>query len=71
LGFHPEPLLRRRVHIPKQSKFPAIDAHNHLFGEPDPRELASAMDQAGVRTFVNVTGNAILPYEQYVRDSAP
>jgi predicted TIM-barrel fold metal-dependent hydrolase len=63
LDFHPEPLLKRPMHIPQRSRFPAIDAHNHLFGEYAPQDLIAVMDQTGVRTFVNVTGNAVLPYE--------
>ena len=64
MNFHPEPLLKRPGHVPQQPRFPAIDAHNHLFGEADPRDLVATMDQSGVRTFVNVTGNAILPYKE-------
>ena len=63
MDLHPEPLLKHPTHIPLQPRFPAIDAHNHLFGEYAPKDLIAAMDQSGVRTFVNVTGNAILPYE--------
>jgi hypothetical protein len=58
----PKPLLKRPSHIPERAKFPVIDAHNHLFGNYSPDEMIAVMDQVGVRTFVNVTGNAILPY---------
>jgi predicted TIM-barrel fold metal-dependent hydrolase len=61
-NFNPQPLLQRPAHIPERAKFPVIDAHNHLFGNYSADEMAAVMDQAGVRTFVNVTGNAILPY---------
>ncbi len=58
-----ESQLRGTAHVPERAKFPVIDAHNHLFGDSSPEELLAAMDQVGVRTFVNVTGNSTLPYE--------
>jgi hypothetical protein len=35
---------------------PVIDAHNHLYSTKDVREVVKAMDQAGVRTVVNLDG---------------
>ena len=61
-SFNPQPLLKRPAHIPECARFPVIDAHNHLFGNYSADEMVTVMDQVGVRTFVNVTGNAILPY---------
>ncbi len=58
----PAPLLVRPDNTPAQACFPAIDAHNHLFGDGAAAEIVAAMDAAGVRTFINVTGNATLPY---------
>jgi len=62
MGFNPQPLLKRQSNTPDRAKFPVIDAHNHLFGDYSPDQMVAVMDQVGVRTFVNVTGNAILPY---------
>ena len=59
--FKPKSMLRRPEHIPERAKFPVVDAHNHLFGDPSAEELLAVMDQVGVRTFVNVTGNATTP----------
>ncbi|MBI2843405.1 MAG: amidohydrolase family protein [Armatimonadetes bacterium] len=59
----PEPMLKRPCHIPEKAKFPVIDAHNHLFGDYDHEEMLKVMDEVGVRGFINVTGNTILPYE--------
>lgn len=56
-------LLNRPDNTPERAKFPVIDAHNHLFGDASPGELIEAMDAVGVRTFVNVSGNATLPYQ--------
>jgi hypothetical protein len=58
-----EPLLRRLVHVPERARFPAIDAHNHLFGDPSAEQMLAAMDACGVETFVNVTGNVSLPID--------
>jgi hypothetical protein len=58
-----EPLLRRPVNIPRTARFPVIDAHNHLFGDHGPADLVRIMDQCGVRTYVNLTGNVALRYE--------
>ena len=55
--------LKRPAHTPERAKFPVIDAHNHLFGDSSPEELLAVMDEVGVRTFLNVTGNSTLPYE--------
>ncbi len=55
-----EPLLRRPVHIPEMPRFPVVDAHNHLYREESPEELIRIMDDAGVGTFVNLTGNVEL-----------
>lgn len=59
--FKPEPMLKRPDNTPEKAKFPVIDAHNHLFGDLPPDEMLKVMDDVGVRTFVNVTGNATLP----------
>ncbi len=57
-------LLKQREHIPERARFPVIDAHNHLFGDLPPEEIVSAMDEAGVKVFVNVTGNCSLPFDE-------
>ncbi|NLC58296.1 MAG: amidohydrolase [Armatimonadetes bacterium] len=62
--YKPVPLLKRPAHIPEQAKFPVIDAHNHLFGDLAPETLLAVMDAVGVRTFVNVTGNTSLPFDE-------
>lgn len=56
-------LTRLPDNTPERAKFPVIDAHNHLFGDASAEELMAAMDAVGVRTFLNLTGNATLPYE--------
>jgi predicted TIM-barrel fold metal-dependent hydrolase len=60
--FRPEPLLKRPAHTPEKARFPVIDAHNHLFADMPADRMVSIMDQVGVRVFVNLTGNCILPF---------
>lgn len=62
--YHPEPMLKRLAHLPEQAKYPVIDAHNHLFGDLSPEEMLAVMDAVGVRTFVNVTGNVSMPFDE-------
>jgi predicted TIM-barrel fold metal-dependent hydrolase len=64
MNARPRPLLKRPVHVPERARFPAIDAHNHLFGDTPPEELLAVMDAAGVQTFVNLTGNCCLPFDE-------
>lgn len=59
--FKPKCLLKREEHIPQKARFPVVDAHNHLFGEVSPEELLRTMDAVGIATWVNVSGNVILP----------
>ena len=56
-------LLRRPSHIPEKARFPAIDAHNHLFADMPADRMRDIMDAVGVRVFVNVTGNCSLPFD--------
>lgn len=61
--YHPRALLRRPDNTPQQARFPVIDAHNHLFGDLPAESLLSVMDAVGVRTFVNVSGNVTVPFD--------
>ena len=55
--YSPKIMLKSEMHIPERGRYPVIDAHNHLFEETDPGDMVDVMDQAGIRTFINVTGN--------------
>ena len=61
--FNPVSMLRTSQNIPEKARFPAIDAHNHLFGNADPAEMVRIMDETGVQLFMNVSGNVALPYD--------
>lgn len=62
--FKPKCLLNLPDNTPQRARFPVIDAHNHLFGDLPPSELVAALDESGVRVFLNVTGNVRLPYDE-------
>lgn len=49
--------LVREEHIPEKAAFPAIDAHNHLWGNHDAGGIVETLDRVGVDTFCDVTGN--------------
>jgi predicted TIM-barrel fold metal-dependent hydrolase len=59
----PDVLLRRPSHVPEKARFPVIDAHNHLFADMPAQVMTAVMDEVGVRLFVNLTGNCILPFD--------
>jgi len=61
--YRPKCLLNLPSHEPEKARFPVVDAHNHLFGDLAPEKLIEIMDAAGVRVWVNVTGNVTLPLE--------
>jgi predicted TIM-barrel fold metal-dependent hydrolase len=61
--YTPRSLLRRPEHIPDKARFPVIDAHNHLFGDPPAESLLKVMNEVGVQTFVNLTGNVTVPFD--------
>jgi predicted TIM-barrel fold metal-dependent hydrolase len=52
--FTPRPMLRVPEHHIEQSKFPAIDFHNHIDGM-EPAEVLRIMDACGVEHLVNIT----------------
>lgn len=62
--FKPKSLLNLADNAPPRARFPVIDAHNHLFGDVPAAELVRGMDEAGIRVFLNVTGNVRLPYDE-------
>lgn len=41
----------------EKAAFPVIDAHNHLWGNPDIERIIETMNSAGVVGFCNLTGN--------------
>jgi predicted TIM-barrel fold metal-dependent hydrolase len=62
--FKPKSLLNLGDNTPSRARFPVIDAHNHLFGDLPAGQLVQGLDEAGVRVFLNVTGNVRLPYDE-------
>ncbi len=62
--YRPAPLLKRPHTPAEKPRYPAIDAHNHLFADMPPEEMVRIMDAAGVATWVNVTGNCGMPFDK-------
>ncbi len=56
--YKPRTQLVREEHIPEKARYPVVESHNHLFGEPKPEDMVEIMDKIGVRVFVNLTGNS-------------
>ena len=52
--------LCRDEHIPAKPVFPAIDAHNHSWGNWNAEQIANVTDTVGVVSYCDVT--AISPY---------
>ncbi len=49
--------LIKEDHIPQKPAFPAIDAHNHLWGNRQVDNVISTMDEAGIKGFCDLTSN--------------
>ena len=46
------------AHIPEKAKYPAIDAHNHLWGDWSSVDaIVNTMDETGVSAYCDLTGN--------------
>jgi len=54
--------LVRPEHIPQRAKLPAIDAHNHLWGNWDVDELVAVMDAVGVAAYLDLTANVKISF---------
>ncbi|MCX8053054.1 MAG: amidohydrolase, partial [Armatimonadetes bacterium] len=62
--FKPKSMLKRPDNTPEKARFPAIDAHNHLFGQIPAEEMVRIMDEVGVQVFVNLSGNVTIPFDE-------
>ncbi len=49
--------LIRDEHVPARAAFPAVDAHNHLWGDWDVDALVAVMDEVGVVCYCDLTAN--------------
>ncbi len=54
-------LVTNRTPIEKAA-FPAIDAHNHLWGSLEAGQIVKTMDEVGVAGFCNLTGNVRIEF---------
>lgn len=63
-AFWPRCQLVLASHIPRQARYPVIDGHNHFWGDDEPGPLLRAMDETGVRLYINVTGNTRIYFDK-------
>ena len=57
MDYRPRPSLVVETHQPRKARFPAVDVHCHWKEDQDPRKMIRAMDERGVRTAVNLSGD--------------
>jgi hypothetical protein len=60
--FRPQPLLKRPDNTPEKSKYPCVEVHNHLFAVLPADEMIKIMDEVGMKTFINLSGNVVIPF---------
>jgi len=56
--------LVRDEHIPERAAFPAIDAHNHLWGDWNVENLLGVMDAVGVVSYCDLTANVRIAWAE-------
>jgi uncharacterized protein len=54
--------LIKEDHIPLKAAFPAIDAHNHLWGNWQVDKVISTMEEVGVKSYCDLTGNVRIEF---------
>ncbi len=54
--------LSSKKSIIEKAAYPVIDAHNHLWGSRNPGQLIKTMDETGVVSFCDLTGNVSLEF---------
>lgn len=54
--YQPRPNLVTPEHLVQTPKFPVIDVHCHWTMDQDPQEMIAAMDKAGVKQAINLSG---------------
>jgi predicted TIM-barrel fold metal-dependent hydrolase len=53
----PKTHVINQQHVPLRAAFPAVDAHNHLWGNWDAARLVEIMDAVGVVSYCDLTAN--------------
>ena len=55
--------LFREEHIPQQAAFPAIDAHNHLWGSWNAEKIVKVNDAVGIISYCDVSANVKIVFD--------
>ncbi len=56
--------LFRDEHIPKKAAFPAIDAHNHMWGNLQASQMVEIMDSVGLLSYCDLTPEVRLSWKK-------
>lgn len=54
--------LIKEDHIPQKAAFPAIDAHNHLWGDWQVERVVKTMDEVGIVSYCDLTSNVHIEF---------
>ena len=54
--------LIKKDHIPQKAAFPAIDAHNHLWGDWQVEKVVRTMDETGIAGYCDLTSNVHIEF---------
>jgi predicted TIM-barrel fold metal-dependent hydrolase len=55
--------LVREEHVPSLPRFPAVDAHNHLWGDLDrAAEVVAVLDSVGIMAYADLTANITIAW---------
>jgi len=54
--------LIKEDHIPQKAAFPAIDAHNHLWGDWQVEKVVRTMDETGIAGYCDLTSNVHIEF---------
>jgi hypothetical protein len=55
--YRPRSLLERHANVHERARFPVVHARNRLMDDPAPVSMIAVMEGAGVKTFIDLTGN--------------
>lgn len=61
---HKKVYLNITRNIPQKAAFPVIDAHNHLWGSWEAEKIIRVMEQVGVVSYCDVTGNVKIKFSE-------
>lgn len=61
---HPVSYLQNENHTPDHARYPAVDAHNHLWGAYDLETTGNTLDATGIVAYCDLTANARVEFAE-------